>query len=374
MRQGFFVNVIAGRAVYKNAERPEASGWGVPLLREIIAKDVTPRGGEGKDLTIRTLYLPALIVAGVLLACATAVLAVSREVEATFPGKNGKIAYVAFRVTNGTAEIYTINPGGGDKIQLTHNNNDEFSLSYSPNGKKIVYVSGYVNEEIYTIDAFGGGKTQLTHNNKADFDPSYSPNGKKIVYVSGDGNDGELYTIDVRTGHRVQLTHNNTDDYYPSYSPNGKKIVYVSGDGDASELYTIDASGGGKTQITHNNKADYDPDYSPDGKRIVYEGSDTFGDLNVDKAESDIYTIKAGGGDKTHVTNTDNVDEFEPSYSPDGKKIVYTVYKGNASELYTIDVGGGGKTKLTNTDNVDEYMPSWGSRPYRLFLQTKPAP
>ena len=200
---------------------------------------------------------------------------VSEKAEATFPGKNGKIAYVAFRVTNGTAEIYTINPGGGGKTQITHNNNDEFSLSYSPNAKKIVYVSGYVNEEIYTVDAGGGGKTRLTHNNKADYDPSYSP----------------------------------------------------------------------------------------DGKRIVYEGSDTFGDLNVDKAESDIYTIKAGGGDKTHVTNTDNVDEFEPSYSPDGKKIAYTVYKGNASELYTIDVGGGGKTKLTNTDKVDEYMPSWGSRP-----------
>jgi TolB protein len=177
-------------------------------------------------LSIRTLSLPALIVAAVLLACAAVVLAVSREVEATFPGKNGKIAYVAFRVTNGTAEIYTINPGGGGKTQITHNNNDEFSLSYSPNGKKIVYVSGYVNEE----------------------------------------------------------------------------------------LYTIDASGGGKTQLTHNNKADYDPDYSPDGKRIVYEGSDTFGDLNIDKAESDIYTIKAGGGDKTHVTNTDNVDEYMPSW------------------------------------------------------------
>lgn len=314
----------------------------------------------------RILYLPVLIVAAVLMACAAAVSAVSREAEATLPSKNGKIAYVAFRYTNGIAEIYTTNPGGGGKTQITHNNATEFSPSYSPNGKKIVFVSGYVNEEIYTIDAGGGGKTQITHNNKADFDPDYSPNGKKIVSVSGDGNDGELYTIDVRTGHRVQLTHNNKDDYDPSYSSDAKKIVFVSGGSasDAGELYAIDASGGGKTRLTHNNKADYDPDYSPDGKRIVYEGSDTFGDLNVDKAESDIYTIKAGGGDKTHVTNTDNVDEFEPSYSPDGKKIAYTAYKANAAggDIYTIDVGGGGKFRVTHT-NKDEFEPSWGSRP-----------
>ena len=55
------MNVTVGRAVYKNAERPEASGWGVAtLLREIIAMDVKARGGRGRDLTRRMLYLPAL--------------------------------------------------------------------------------------------------------------------------------------------------------------------------------------------------------------------------------------------------------------------------------------------------------------------------
>jgi len=57
------------------------------LLREILAKDVKARGGKGKDLTIRALNLPALIVAGVLMACAVVVLVVSeKKAEATFPG------------------------------------------------------------------------------------------------------------------------------------------------------------------------------------------------------------------------------------------------------------------------------------------------
>ena len=47
---GSFVNVTAGRAVFKNAERPEASGWGVATwLREIIAEDGAARGGKGKN-------------------------------------------------------------------------------------------------------------------------------------------------------------------------------------------------------------------------------------------------------------------------------------------------------------------------------------
>jgi hypothetical protein len=55
--------------------------------------DVKARGGKGRDLTRRMLYLPALIVAAGLMACAVVVLVVSEKAEATFPGKNGRIAY-----------------------------------------------------------------------------------------------------------------------------------------------------------------------------------------------------------------------------------------------------------------------------------------
>src|SRR5215208_4417746 len=109
MQQGFFVNVTAGRAVYNNAERPEASGWGAAtLLREILAMDVNAGGGQGRDLTRRMLYIPALIVAAVLWACVATLLALSEKAEATFPGKNCRIAYT---VSNGNdLKIYTRNP------------------------------------------------------------------------------------------------------------------------------------------------------------------------------------------------------------------------------------------------------------------------
>ncbi len=86
--------------------------------------------------------------------------------------------------------------------------------------------------------------------------------------------------------------------------------------------------------------------------RIAYSAWD------VGTAEA-IYTIKAGGGAKTKLTSG-----YQPSYSPDGKKIVYTVYKGNAIEgdIYTINVGGGGKFRVTH-GKADEGGPAWGRRP-----------
>src|SRR5215208_6193921 len=128
------VNVTAGRAVYKNAESPQASGWGVAtLLREILAKDVKARGGRGRDLTRRMLNLPALIVAAVLLACAVVVLAISEKAEATIPGKNGRIAYAGWN-RGEDFEIYTINPDGSGKTQVTHNNTVDEDPAYSPDG------------------------------------------------------------------------------------------------------------------------------------------------------------------------------------------------------------------------------------------------
>ena len=169
----------------------------------------------------RTLYLPALLgtlVAVVLMACAVALSAVSQKAEATFPGKNGRIAYSGY--------------DGNDY-------------------------------EIYTIDSRGGAKRKVTNNNRDDYSPSYSPRGKRIAYVKFDGNDTEIYTKRVGRRSETKLTHNNADEAAPSYSPDGKKIAYTVSKGKAirGDIYTINAFGGGKTQLTHDNSDEAAPSW-----------------------------------------------------------------------------------------------------------------
>jgi Tol biopolymer transport system component len=103
------------------------------------------------------------------MACAAAVVVVSEEAEATFPGKNGRIAYESYDapLPKGDSEIYTINPDGSGNTQLTNNNTDDLDPAYSPDGKKIVYAGqdGPKGDlEIYTINARGGGKSRVTNN------------------------------------------------------------------------------------------------------------------------------------------------------------------------------------------------------------------
>jgi dipeptidyl aminopeptidase/acylaminoacyl peptidase len=184
-----------------------------PLLRVIIAEEVKSRGGEGKALTIRMLYLPALLVAGVLMACAAALLALSEKAEATFPGKNGRIAYQGY--DGNDWEIYTINPNGRTPSKLTNNNMGDLDPSYAPDGKRIAYTGWDGHDaEIYTIKAGGGGKTKVTHNSRNDAMPSYSPNGKRIAYTSyTNPEDWEIYTIKVGGGGKSKVTEGSNPSW-----------------------------------------------------------------------------------------------------------------------------------------------------------------
>jgi uncharacterized membrane protein len=86
----------------------------------------------------RTLHLPALLgtlAAAAVVACAVALLAVSGEAEAASPSKNGRIAY------NNYGVIYTINPDGSAKTKVTDTRVSGYPIDYSPDGKKITYMS-----------------------------------------------------------------------------------------------------------------------------------------------------------------------------------------------------------------------------------------
>jgi TolB protein len=315
----------------------------------------------------RTLHLPALLgtlTAAVLVACAVALWTVSKEAEATFPGKNGRIAY------NTGGIIYTINPNGSGKTKVTNTYVSGDPIDFSPDGKKFTYTSyeGFndgsptgpqKDSEIYTINVDGTGKFQLTNNKRGNWGSSYSPDGKRIAYSHWDGHDDEIYTIKVDGTGKFQLTNNSTNDFTPSYSPNGKKIVF-SGEHEkqfrpwtyTADIYTMGVNGKNRVKLTNNATYDAFPDYSPDGRRIAFAG---VVEKNQKIYTRNIYTISARGGGKIKVAKGGD----DPDYSPNGKKIVY--YTGSHlqhPDVYTINVGGGGKSKVT-----EGFNPSWGTHP-----------
>jgi len=184
-------------------------------------------------LTKRRVWFVAAVLA---VACSVALLvALSEKAEATFPGKNGKIAFVSTRHgKTGGEDIYTMNPSGTAVHRLTN---------------------------------FSG----------SDFEPAWSPGGSKIAFMSyrhsgGSGSTYRLYTMNARGTGVEPLSSNPHDDHDPAWSPDGNRIAFVRDRHDkklcpslfsCDEIYTMNSNGQASERLTNNHTADFDPDWQP---------------------------------------------------------------------------------------------------------------
>ena len=286
---------------------------------------------------------------------------------------------------DGNWEIYAMDADGGNQRRLTNNPGRDRSPSWSPDGKRIVFVSnkdgdvrnGKPTAEIYVMDADGGNQRNLTNHPDRDSSPSWSPDGKRIVF-SSDRDRGEaahnteIYAMDDDGGNQERLTSNLTEDQHPSWSPDGKRIAFSArrdGHFEAElgityEIYVMDADGGNQQRLTENRNNDWNPSWSPDGKRIAF-----MSDRKGDAVSFDIYIMNADGGNQQKLTNNRGWDG-SPSWSPNSKRIVFVSYRdrnkvGHNTEIYVMDADGGNQQNLTNNPHSDA-SPAWLNSPFSV--------
>ena len=293
-------------------------------------------------------------------------------------------AQIAFSSNrDGNYEIYVMNAEGANLQKLTNNPAADHSPSWSPDGKRIVFMSardGHVDAhgspifEIYVMDADGGNPQNLTNNLSYETSPSWSPDGKRIAFDSNrDGRfNWEIYVMDADGGNVQRLTNNpdpngHPDDRYPSWSPDGKRIVFsarreghvVHNLDITYEIYVMDADGQNEQRLTENRNNDWYPSWSPDGQRIAF-ASDRKGDLG----NFDIHVMDADGGNQQKLTNHRAWDS-SPSWSPNGKRIVFRSKRDGNWEIYVMDADGGNLQNLTNNRHFDA-SPAWLNSPFSV--------
>lgn len=160
-----------------------------------------------------------------------------------------------------------------------------------------------------------------------------------------------------------QLTNSNDHKQFPAWSRNGKKIAYSSGPrfGNA-DIYVMNADGSNQTNVTNTpDENDSNPSFSPNGKRLVF--TSTGAEATNPGEDQEIFTIKLDGTGREQLTdNAADIDDA-PTFSPDGTKVAFVTNRDNpgsdVTEIYTVNADGSDPLNLSRSPAALDFSPNW---------------
>ncbi len=239
------------------------------------------------------------------------------------------------------SEIYVMNADGTNPQKIA---DDATWTSWSKDGKRILFSRSGADKktsDLFTVKRDGSDLRQLTRDAKRNSHPQFSPDGKKIVFTSTrDSDKNQIYLMNADGTDVKRLTTDGAVGYFnPMWSPDRKRIVYYAEKGDQKDqIWTIKADGTNQARLTGGIGHNTFPSFSPDGKLIIFNSTRDGGQA--------IYTMNSADG--SNLKRFADVKSFFARYSPNGKKIAFIVGGFPKNDVYIAKSDGSNQIKITN--------------------------
>ncbi len=275
------------------------------------------------------------------------------ELITGIPGDfSGRIAYIEKTGVGKdmTSRLKVMDADGENAKTITEVKGSIFSPAWSPDGNRIAYSvqrdKSY--QVIYVQNVNGGVATVVTPYSGANLGPSFSPDGSKILFSSSFEGNHDIYEINASGGNLRKLTNWPSDEMQPNYAPDGQSFIYMSDKAgfNKPQIYRYEFGSGRITKVSNSGYAT-SPQYSRDGKQIAF--------LNGTSAA----IMNTNGAVTTNLGST-GIDEA-PSFSPNGKRVVYASQQ-NGKGILTIKSLNGG-TAFGKSGQGIIHSPVWSASP-----------
>lgn len=229
--------------------------------------------------------------------------------------------------------------GRGGLVRRTESGYFDLQPTYSPDGEYIFFSSNRAGgSSIFRISATGrGGSTLLTSQSGRDNFPDVNPAGTMLFYSSylvGLA-EPQIWSQSLPDGPPSQFR----SGLRPKVSPNGEFLIFsrYNTTTESTKIWRMRSDGSEVTELASTGGAnDLHPSWSPDGKRIVFS-SDRGADPETEPDRRDIWIMDADGSNVRQLTTNPSRDDL-PLFSPDGEAVYFRSNRGNAWNIWRLSL------------------------------------
>ena len=361
-RSGLFNLIHSGMAVAETGPLPtELRARGVDML---VSGSVSRLANGRFDVRYRlsdlvkstTVFQRAMVVHPDDLRMAAHQIA--DEVFEALTGEKGifstRIAYVS---KQGNRHVLQVADWDAENPQLALSSAEPIiSPRWAPDGMRLAYVSFESRKAVvYIHNLATGERTTVADFRGSNSAPAWSPDGQQLAVALSIDGGSQIFLVSARGGGTpLRLTTSTSIDTEPVFSPDGRSVYFTSDRAGSPQIYQVGVQGGEVRRVTFNSPYSTSPRISPDGRQLAYI---TRRDGRYLVAVRDL----ANGSD---TVVSDGGREEAPSFSPNGKWVMYASRFGGRDALVASSIDGRVRQQLAAL-SVDMREPAWGPLPVR---------